>query len=99
MNPIPTPHEQEPVSTASCYNCRHWQPTYLNPEKTKRTVIWEFNEPDWSGEKSCEIFDIDKQWTDRRAIGAIVTKYQSGSVKEVKEAVAVQCLRYEKERL
>ena len=83
--------------TASCYNCRHWQPTFLDPEKAKRTVLWQGIEPDWSGEKSCEIFDIDKQWTNRGAIGALVNKYQSGSVKEVKEAIAVHCPRYEKE--
>jgi hypothetical protein len=65
-------------------------------ERARRTVIWGFNEPDWT-EKSCEISDIIRRWPDKGTIGALVNKYQSGSVDEVREAIAAQCPEYERE--
>jgi hypothetical protein len=82
--------------TASCFNCRHWKSTYPDVQKAKKTVLWDFMEPDWT-EKSCEFFDIEKRWPDRKTIGALVTKHQSGSVNAVRTAIAAQCPEYERE--
>jgi hypothetical protein len=84
--------------TASCFNCCHWKSTFPDIERAKATVLWDFNEPDWT-EKSCEIFDIERRWPDRGTIGALVTKHQSGGVDEVREEIAAQCPEYERDEI
>jgi hypothetical protein len=77
----------------SCYNCRHWKSIYPEKQKAKKTVLWDFCEPDWE-EKDCEISNISGRWLDREAIGTLVTKHQAGNVDEVKNAIAAQCPEY-----
>lgn len=77
----------------TCFNCKHWQDTYPDQQRARRTVLWDGVEPDWS-EKSCEIDHVEKSWSNISAVGVLINKYQNGSVPEVKEAIAYQCSQY-----
>jgi hypothetical protein len=79
----------------SCFNCQHWQNIFPDIERAKRIILWEGVEPNWY-EKGCKIPEVEKLWLNRKVIGELVNKYQSGSADEVKEAIAAQCPKYKK---
>lgn len=81
--------------TSSCFSCQHWQNIFPDIARAKRIVMWDGEEPNWY-EKGCKISDVEKLWLNRKIVGELVNKHQSGSADEVREGIAAQCPKYKK---